>query len=378
MVNLQRETHAHERMFGVTGLLNKNVAIPRFIQLYEILKSEIIAGKYPCYSPIPSQQQLLDTYQVSLITVRRAIEKLSAEGYIERQHGRGCYVAPEASWLSNREKILQVGVIVSSIHSSFFPEIIGGMEKFLHSINAQITIAHSQWQTELEKSHIARFLENGCSGLVISPSQDYEAYQQLQKNGVQFVLFNHYFPESTFPYVVTDDLNGTRIAIAHLISKGHRKIGAVIGGIGKATALDRLTGFKKGYTEAGLDFEENWISWQHNFTYQEGTVGARELLAKEPGLTAIFCSSEVLATGAAGYLLNQGYRIPEDLSLIAFGDTDITRYYRVPLTTVAQPTAQMGETAVKLLVDLIQGKKIKNDRIKLPCTLVIRDSTAGV
>jgi DNA-binding LacI/PurR family transcriptional regulator len=365
-------------MFEVTGLLNKNVALPRFIQLYEILKSEIIAGKYACFSPIPSQQQLLDAYQVSLITVRRAIEKLSAEGYIERQHGRGCYVAPETNWLSNREKILQVGVIVSSIHSSFFPEIIGGMEHFLHSLNAQLTIAHSQWQAELEKCHIARFLEHGCSGLVISPSQDCEAYQQLQRNGIRFVLFNHYFPDSGFPYVVTDDLNGTRMAIADLIAKGHRKIGAVIGGIGKATALDRLAGFKKGFAEANLDFDENWISWQQNFTYQEGAEGARDLLAKEPGLTAVFCSSEVLATGAAGFLLNQAYRIPEDLSLVAFGDTDITKYYRVPLTTVAQPTVQMGETAAKLLVDKIQGKQIKQDQIKLPCNLVIRDSTAAV
>jgi DNA-binding LacI/PurR family transcriptional regulator len=359
-------------------VLDDDRGIPRFLQLYQLLKSEIIAGKYACFEAIPSQQQLIDAHRVSLITVRRALEKLTEEGYITRRQGKGCYVAPETDWRINRSRVTQIGVVVSSIVNSFFPEIINGMEGYLHAAGAQLTIAHSQWQPELEKSHIQRMLENGCNGLLISPSQTAESYERLRDQGVPFVLFNHYFPEADFPYVITDDRNGTKAAVSYLIAKGHRKIGAIIGGAGKATARDRWEGFKAGFAEAGLEFRESWVSWQRNFTYEEGVEAARELLLREPALTAVFGSSEALATGAVGYLLNRGYQVPRDISVVAFGDSDTSRFFKIPLTTVSQPTAKMGELAAGLLLAKIQGERIESDRIVLPCDLVIRESTAAV
>jgi DNA-binding LacI/PurR family transcriptional regulator len=357
-------------------LINKKLDLPRFLQLYQLLKAEIISGKYACYEPIPSQQQLIDAYQVSLITVRRAIEKLSAEGYILRRQGKGCFVAPATDWQINRSQVLQIGVIVSSIANSFFPEIIEGMEQYLHTVNAQLTISHSQWQAAHERSHINSFLRNGCHGLLISPSQDCQAYRKLQEEGVPFVFFNHYFPDAGFPYVITDDRNGVKAAIDHLIARGHRRIGAVIGGSGKATALDRLAGLRDSFAAAGLEWKDSWLSWQKNFTYDEGVEGARELFAREPALTAIFCSSELLATGTAAYLLNRGYRIPEQMSLVAFGDSDTSRFFKIPLTTIAQPTTEMGATAARLLVEAVQDRPVDADQIVLPCRLIIRESTA--
>ena len=359
-------------------MIDKNLDLPRFLQLYQLLKAEIISGKYACYEAIPSQQQLIDTYQVSLITVRRALEKLSADGYIQRRQGKGCFVAPATDWQINRSQVLQIGVIVSSITNSFFPEIIQGMEQYLRTVNAQLTIAHSQWEAGQERSHIKRFLSQGGDGLLISPSQELAAYQKLQAEGARLVFFNHYFPGTDFPYVITDDREGVKMAVSHLIAKGHRRIGAVIGGAGKATARDRLAGFAAAFAAAGLEWQENWISRQKTFTYDEGVEGARELFAREPALTAIFCSSEVLATGTTAYLLNRGYRIPEQMSLVAFGDSDTARFFKIPLTTVAQPTAAMGEAAARLLVERIQGRPAASQQIVLPCQLVIRDSTAAV
>ncbi len=358
------------------AMIDKNLSVPRFMQLYQLIKAEIVSGKYACFEPIPSQQQLIDAHQVSLITVRRALEKLSDEGYILRRQGKGCYVAPEQEWQINRTQLLHLGMVVSSIQNSFFPEIIQGAEQYLASVNAQLTIAHSQWQPELERSQVNRFVESGCQGLFISPSQEVEAYQRLAQQGVKFVLFNHYFPGTGFPYVITDDRNGAKEAVAHLIANGHRRIGAVIGGSGKATAADRAAGFLEGFTAAGLECRDNWISWQKNFTYDEGVAGARQLLEREPGLTALFCSSEVLATGAAGWLLNRGYQIPRDMAVVAFGDSDTARFFKVPLTTVAQPTARMGELAAALLVRRIRGEETGEAQIVLPCKLVIRESSA--
>ncbi|MGE5550510.1 MAG: GntR family transcriptional regulator [Bacteroidota bacterium] len=351
---------------------------PRFYQLYAQLRDRIQAGEFDPFQPIPSQQQLMDTYRVSLITVRRALERLTAEGYITREHGRGCFVAPSSNWLSNRRRLTQIGIIVSSIPNSFFPEIIAGVESFFEDLAVQLVIAHSRWQPEVERGQISHFLDRGCAGLLISPSQQPEVYQALLSGDVPFVFINHYYREKGFKYVVTDDREGARQAGRHLTALGHRRAGAIIGGRGKQTALDREEGFRAAIDEAGTPLGDDWIMRPSTFTYEEGYQGMRELCARHPDLTAVFCSSEMLAVGAAGYLLETGRAIPGDVSLVAFGDSDTSRFFQVPLTTIHQPTNEMGRRAAQLLWSILQGEPNYALQQHLPCHLVVRDSTGPV
>ncbi|NLG83670.1 MAG: substrate-binding domain-containing protein [Firmicutes bacterium] len=351
---------------------------PRFYQLYLQLRDRIIAGEFAPLQPIPSQQQLMEAYGVSLITVRRALERLTAEGYITREHGRGCFVMPQANWLPNRQRIVQIGIIVSSIPNSFFPEIIAGVESFFAGREVQLVIAHSRWDPELEQSQISHFLDQGCAGLLISPSQTVEAYRALKETGTPFVFFNHYYPDPTFNFVITDDRTGAYQAARHLLALGHRRIGAIIGGRGKQTALDREEGLRTALEEAGFSPDETWFVRLQTFTYEEGRTGMATLLDRHPDLTAVFCSSEILAVGAAAQIGEMGRRIPEDISLVAFGDSDTSRFFHIPLTTVHQPTHEMGAKAAEMLWGLINGTSPVPDQIRLPCHLVIRDSTGPV
>ncbi len=349
---------------------------PRFYQLYVELRDRITAGEFAPLQSIPSQQQLMETYHVSLITVRRALERLTAEGYITREHGKGCYVTASANWLANRRPT--VGVVVSSIPNSFFPEIIAGVETFLADKAVQLVIAHSRWNAEVEQGQISHFLDQGCAGLLISPSQGVEGYRALLATGMPFVFINHYYQDTVFNYVVTDDRAGAHQAGSHLVALGHRRIGAIIGGRGKQTALDREEGFREALTAAGLPAEESRIFRTETFTYDEGFAGMGELLARYPDLTAVFCSSEILAVGAAGFLLANGRRIPVDLSLVAFGDTDTSRFFQIPLTTVYQPTHEMGEKAAEMLWRILQGESLGARQVRLPCHLVVRESSGPV
>lgn len=349
---------------------------PRFYQLYAELRDRIVAGEFAPLQSIPSQQQLMETYHVSLITVRRALERLTAEGYITREHGRGCFVTASSNWLTNRRP--SVGVVVSSIPNSFFPEIIAGVETFLADKAVQLVIAHSRWNPEVEQRQISHFLDQGCAGLLISPSQGMEEYRALLATGVPFVFINHYYQDAGFNYVVTDDRAGAHQAGSHLVALGHRRIGAIIGGRGKQTALDREEGFRDALTSAGLPIEESLIARAETFTYEEGVAGMRGLLMRYPDLTAVFCSSEILAVGAAGHLLANGRRIPADLSLVAFGDTDTSRFFQIPLTTVYQPTHEMGEKAAEMLWRILQGESPGSRQRRLPCRLVVRESTGPV
>ncbi len=348
---------------------------PRFYQLYAQLRDRIMAGEFAPLSPIPSQQQLLETYHVSLITVRRALERLTAEGYITREHGRGCFVAPSLSWLSNRRRLGEIGVVVSSIPNSFFPEIIAGVESFLADKEVRLVITHSRWQPAVEQGQISHFLDQGCSGFLISPSQSVNEYRALLGTGVPFVFINHYYEDPSFNYVVTDDREGAYQAGDHLVRLGHRRMGAIIGGRGKQTALNREEGFRAALRDAGLPMTDGEIIRPATFTYEEGREGMCELLARIPDLTAVFCSSEILAVGAASQLVSSGLRIPADVSLVAFGDSDTSRYFQVPLTTINQPTHEMGHEAAALLWALLHDEADKPRQRQLPCHLVIRDST---
>ena len=348
---------------------------PRFHQLYLQLRERIVSGEFAPLQPIPSQQQLQASYRVSLITVRRALERLTAEGYITREHGRGCFVTPEGSWLTNRRRTTQIGMVVSSIPNSFFPEIISGVESFLAGRDANLVIAHSRWLAAVEQRQIGHFLDQGCDGLIISPSQTLQDYLALTAAGIPFVLINHYYPRPEFSYVVTDDRDGARQAGLHLVGHGHRRIGAIIGGRGKQTALEREEGFASALHDAGANLDEAWVIRPETFTYEEGERGMRELLARHPDLTAVFCSSEILALGAAGGSLASGYAIPRDISLVAFGDSDTSRFFQVPLTTIHQPTQEMGQRAMRLLWGLLQGEDGLEKAQRLPCRLVVREST---
>lgn len=351
---------------------------PRFYQLYAQLRDRIVAGEFAPLHPIPSQQQLMENYHISLITVRRALERLTAEGYITREHGRGCFVAPCSSWLSNRRRAGQIGIVVSAIPNSFFPEIIAGVESFLAGKEVQLVIAHSRWDPEVERGQISHFIDQGCAGLLISPSQGAGDYQALLATRLPFVFINHYYQDPNFNYVVTDDCDGAHQAGRYLIQLGHRRIGAIIGGRGKQTALDREEGFKAALAEAGLPAGEELVVRPDTFAYEEGREGMRELLAREPGLTAVFCSSEILAIGGAAHLTAAGRSIPGDVSLVAFGDSDTSRFFHVPLTTVHQPTHEMGRQAVRLLWGLLHDETGLNTQQRLPCHLAVRESVGPV
>lgn len=348
---------------------------PRFYQLYLQLRERIIAGEFAPLQPIPSQQQLMEAYRVSLITVRRALERLTAEGYITREHGRGCFVTPSSNWLSNRRRMVQIGIIVSSIPNSFFPEIIAGVESFFAGREVQLVIAHSRWDPELEQSQISHFLDQGCAGLLISPSQPVEAYRALKATGTPFVFFNHYYPDPIFNFVVTDDRTGAHQAADHLLALGHRRIGAIIGGRGKRTAMDREEGLRAACEEKAAPLDDTWIVRPETFTYEEGRDGMAALLARHPDLTAVFCSSEILAVGAAEHLFSAGRRIPEDVSLVAFGNSDTSRFFQIPLTTIHQPTHEMGAKAAEMLWAMLSGETPVPGQLRLACRLVVRASS---
>lgn len=176
--------------------------------------------------------------------------------------------------------------------------------------------------------------------------------------------------------VCTDNFLGGRLAARHLATLGHRVIGLLCGEPSVENVAERIEGFELELQRFGLEVPEAYKVKGR----QDLQLGLRitDLLQLEPRPTAIFATNDIVAIGAWRKLVESGFRIPRDISIVGFDDIAVSRFLVPPLTTVAQPSREIGGKAVGLLVDLVQaGETAKPaENVILAPTLKVRGSTA--
>jgi LacI family transcriptional regulator len=170
-------------------------------------------------------------------------------------------------------------------------------------------------------------------------------------------------------YVTIDNIAGARMAVAHLLSLGRRRIGIVTGALNNMDGFDRLTGYKQAMTEAGLPVEAELII-EGNWDKDSGQRGAVRLF--EQGADAIFAANDIMALGVLEAAAQVGVTIPDDVALVGFDDLLVGS--SIGLTTVRQPLRQKGAAATDLLIDLIEGRAVGPQHIVLPTQLIVRET----
>lgn len=181
--------------------------------------------------------------------------------------------------------------------------------------------------------------------------------------------------EADAVWVEGDNVAGAQLVVEHLLSLGHRQIGCIAGSPEQVATHNRVAGFKKALAMAGLAPDEAPVVFA-DFTEEGGRRAADELLETAPHVTAIFASNDLMAIGAIHALRARGKRVPEEISVAGFDGISAARFVTPRLTTAAQPIYQLGETAARLLIDLIEGVKLERRHVSLPCTLLMGESTA--
>jgi DNA-binding LacI/PurR family transcriptional regulator len=178
------------------------------------------------------------------------------------------------------------------------------------------------------------------------------------------------------PAVASDNRAGGRMAIEHLVSLGHRRIGHLTAAPRHVAAPDRLAGARDGLRAAGespdalaIAAGDSWVAG--------GERAMRELLATNPDLTAVFAYNDLMAIGAIRAIRSAGRQVPDDVSVVGFDDVDLAAYVDPPLTTIAQSTAEMGRWAFERLARLLAAPDGDggDEIVRLPVKLVVRAST---
>ncbi|MGC8963033.1 MAG: LacI family DNA-binding transcriptional regulator [Candidatus Bipolaricaulaceae bacterium] len=297
--------------------------------------------------------------------VCRAIEEL---GYQPNSLARGL-----------RTRVTQViGVLVSDITNPFFATLVRGVEDAARDAGYSVIICNSDEDPEKEDHYIRVLWQRRVDGLLIAPTQDgtSPAIQKLIKRKIPFVFVDRKAKGIEADAVLSDNVGGAYLATKHLIDRGHKKIGIVLGIPGATTTEERFAGYRQALKEAGILFSEELVVWG-GYRMEGGRRAAGELLSLRDPPTAIFSTNNLMTVGVLQQLFARGIRVPDQVAVVGFDDLEWAEIASPSLTAVVQKPYTIGRTAADLLLKRLGGLGSvgQYQEVRIQVDLRIRSST---
>jgi DNA-binding LacI/PurR family transcriptional regulator len=263
-----------------------------------------------------------------------------------------------------------IGMVITTAADPLLARLVQGVEETSERNGYSVFMSSSYRNAERELEVVRSFHERRVTGVIITGSQIDEGYLQLRDRfPLPIVLTNC----RTYPHTVyVDNVGGARQAVEHLVQLGHRRI-AFIGAPHARLRLDRWAGYKQVLAENNIPLEDELI-FEGQGTLESGVGAARQILAMSRPPTAIFCFNDLTAFGVIRTVRQAGAEVPRDYSVVGFDDLEIAAHYCPSLTTVHQPTYLLGQRAINMLLELIQGN-LNPQPERLPTELIVREST---
>jgi len=286
---------------------------------------------------------------------------------------------PDSSAQGLRLKTTKLfGLVIPSITNPVFARIVFAIEERAHELGYDVLLAHSLNKPEREEHCVRRLLSRRVDGLFISPVYRFEAeariYQEILARKTPVVLLGPPAPFcKNFPSVEVEELIASQNATQHLLKLGHKRIAYFTGPATAPWAHERFNGYRRALREAGLEVDDKLV-FQSGSTIEDGTSAALQMLNESCNATAVQAVNDLVAIGCANALLSQGLKIPEDISVVGYGNILTAENFRVPLTTVRQPKFRLGMAAVEMMMGLVRGEKVQPRR--LTAELIERKSAA--
>jgi LacI family transcriptional regulator len=265
-----------------------------------------------------------------------------------------------------------VGVVTQAIDSPFYGEGMRGIERTLQDNGYTPIFMSGHWNSDDEERCIRELIQRRVDGIILFAGRLDSARIAGFAQQVPVVVTGRRVDVPGVFSLAVDDAEGARMATAHLIDLGHRRIAFIGGPRDHPDAVARLSGYRQALEDAGIVFTQR-LTAAGNFTEQGGLDAGERLLSLEEPFTAVFCANDQTAFGLQLALHRRGLRVPDDVSVVGFDDVAASAFFIPPLTTVRQPVDRMGElSAQALLVMIEQGQP----RLDSPAVaLVVRESS---
>lgn len=274
-----------------------------------------------------------------------------------------------------------VMVVLPSVGDPFFTAVMRGIAELAEEKHYSILIRETEMNTLSLDEYSDMVLSKQADGILLLASTCPVTPMRERPEGAQqapIVLgCENVTPElGKLPSVRIDNLSAAAEATDHLLSLGHRNIGFIAGSASSELTVDREQGYLAAMTKAGIAVADDWIV-EGALTLEGAGFATCTLLEKADPPSAIFCANDEMAIGCMHEIKSRGLSVPDDISVMGFDDIRYAAVMDPPLTTVAQPTTQIGRRALERLLSAIEGKDIGSDAEILPHELIIRASTAA-
>ncbi|MCB9079805.1 MAG: LacI family DNA-binding transcriptional regulator [Anaerolineaceae bacterium] len=285
------------------------------------------------------------------------------------------YYPNELARSLSRQRTATIGLIIPSLLNPVFAEIAESLESACASEGYLVILGGTGRDLRKEVEFAKLLRAKQIDGVVVLPNESPQAIiEPLQQASIPVVVLEHDLPNTHC--ITMDELQGARLAMQHLLSLGHRRIGMIKRQPSSALSNLRFVGYTDNLIEAGIPYDPALVI-ESKAGHAAGYTSMRQLLALPNPPTAVFTHNDMLAMGAIRAIHDAGLTVPGDISVVGYDDTSNAAYLNPRLTTVKSPVAELGQRASQIIMELAQhAGNLPAQTIILPVELIVRASTA--
>jgi LacI family transcriptional regulator len=267
-----------------------------------------------------------------------------------------------------------IALLVPTISNPFFPELARGVEDVANSYGLNIFLCNTDDEREKVNNYLVSLRERYVDGVIInSLNLTNEDLEELHSNGIPTITLDRTFANHEFSSISVKHRIGAQLATKHLIDIGCKRIGLIRGPEDDFTAVQRMWGYRD-YVKEFDWFDQSWIALG-DFSVKSGYLCMKELFQRHPDIDGVFASNDLMAIGLLKAAHEWGRKVPDELAIIGFDGIDMSQYTNPPISTIKQPSYEMGKMAMEELLRLIKKPESDFNKIELDVELILRESS---
>lgn len=268
-----------------------------------------------------------------------------------------------------------IGLVISDIENPFFTSIVRGVEDVAYDNQMTVILCSTDEDPVKQERRLEVMAKERVAGLIIAPAHgdSLASLHKLHQSGMPIVLLDRYIGSGELDGVMVDNVEGAYTATRHLIAQNRRRIALVNGDSRIKTFEDRLKGYRMALAEANIPFDDDLVT-EVDPKIERSQKATLRLLQREPRPDAIFASNNLITVGVLKAIRQLKLKIPEEVALVGFDDMPWSSELCPPVTSVAQPTYELGKEAGRLLIRRLQDPGGFQQTIVLHTRLIVRES----
>lgn len=386
--------------------VSKRDGVALYLSIQNDIRKDIAEGRLRANDRIMSESELVNRYQVSRVTASKALNELAESGWIYRVQGNGSFVSENIEEIlrspehldsynisrrtvenggdesrgSRRKRKRLMGLVLPTMLDDYALKLVDGINHAVEERGYSLMICLTYGDKKTEKDSISQLMDAGVEGILIFPTDSpiyNEEILEMKINHFPFVLLDRTLPGVITNYAMCDNVAGAQLAVQHLYEQGHRRIAFCSdGNMHVRTVADRFTGYKKQMREYDLSYLT--FNRYIDFNYQDFSSNDKLLdVIRNKRVTAFFVAESYVCMYLYAMITSEGYRVPEDFSLVTFDNPMPSWEGMEFFTYINQNSYITGREAVRILCDTIESP-VDNDayrsKVIMP-ELCIRKST---